>query len=78
MGKLMVAEGLGVSVLPDYSVVGDPLCATGLITHRPISGDDTMVRLLMVTRDVAVVPAAVRVMQSALLARALTYQQSRA
>ena len=24
MGKLMVAEGLGVSVLPDYSVVGDP------------------------------------------------------
>ena len=69
MGKLMVAEGLGVSVLPDYSVVGDPLCAAGLITHRPISGDDTTVRLLMVTRDVAVVPAAVRVMQSALLAR---------
>ena len=25
MGKLMVAEGLGVTVLPDFSVVGDPL-----------------------------------------------------
>ena len=23
--RLMVAEGLGVTVLPDYSVVGDPL-----------------------------------------------------
>ncbi|QWZ08756.1 LysR family transcriptional regulator [Nocardioides panacis] len=77
MGKLMVAEGLGVSVLPDYSVVGDPLCTAGLITHRPIAGDDTTVRLLLVTRDVAVVPAAVRVMQSALLARARDYRQER-
>ncbi len=25
MGKLMVAEGLGATVLPDFSVVGDPL-----------------------------------------------------
>ena len=25
MGKLMVAAGLGVAVLPDYSVIGDPL-----------------------------------------------------
>ena len=25
MGKLMVAEGLGATVLPDFSVIGDPL-----------------------------------------------------
>ena len=35
MGKLMVAEGLGVTVLPDYSLVGDPLCTAGLITYPP-------------------------------------------
>ena len=78
MGKLMVAEGLGVTVLPDYSLVGDPLCTAGLITHRPISGDDTTVTLLMVTRNVAVVPPALRDMQSALLDRARAYQQDQA
>ena len=78
MGKLMVAEGLGVTVLPDYSLVSDPLCTAGLITYRPIAGDDTPVTLLMVTRSVAVVPAALRVLQSALLDRAREYQQNRA
>jgi DNA-binding transcriptional LysR family regulator len=37
MGKLMVAEGLGVTVLPDFSVVGDPLHRQGLIVARPLS-----------------------------------------
>ena len=74
----MVAEGLGVTVLPDYSLVGDPLCTAGLITYRPIAGDDTPVTLLMVTRNVAVVPPALRVMQSALLDRAREYQQNHA
>ena len=78
MGKLMVAEGLGVTVLPDYSLVGDPLCSAGLITFRPIAGDDTPVTLLMVTRSVAVVPPAVRVMQVALLDRAREYQRTHA
>jgi DNA-binding transcriptional LysR family regulator len=45
MGKVMVADGLGVTVLPDYSVVGDPLERAGLITTRPIAGDRTVVRL---------------------------------
>ncbi|MEW1611983.1 MULTISPECIES: LysR family transcriptional regulator [unclassified Streptomyces] len=50
MGKLMVAEGLGVTVLPDYSVVGDPLERTGAITCRPLEGDSTTV-LLVVQRS---------------------------
>lgn len=37
MGKLMVAEGLGVTVLPDFSVSGDPLERGGLITYRPLA-----------------------------------------
>jgi DNA-binding transcriptional LysR family regulator len=75
MGKVMVAEGVGVSVLPDYSVVDDPLCTAGLITYRPITGVDTAVTLLMVARNVALLPATVRAMQSILLDRARRHQQ---
>ena len=45
MGKLMVAEGLGVSVLPDFSVIGDPMERNGTITWRPLAGDQTEVQL---------------------------------
>jgi len=47
MGKVMVADGLGVTVLPDYSVEGDPLQRAGLLTHRPIAGDRTTVTLVL-------------------------------
>ncbi|GII82630.1 LysR family transcriptional regulator [Sphaerisporangium siamense] len=47
MGKLMVAEGLGVTVLPDFSVLDDPLERCGAITSRPIEGDDTEVLLVL-------------------------------
>src|ERR1700761_6195642 len=50
MGKLMVAAGLGIAVLPDYSVVGDPLERSGEITHRPISDDGTGVLLVLQRR----------------------------
>ena len=74
MGTLRVAEGLGVTVLPDYSLVGDPLCTAGLVTFRPIADDDTAVRLLMVTRDVPVAAPALALMQAALLERARVYR----
>jgi DNA-binding transcriptional LysR family regulator len=47
MGKLMVAEGLGITVLPDFSVVGDPLEQRGIITWRPIADDDTGIELVI-------------------------------
>jgi DNA-binding transcriptional LysR family regulator len=50
MGKLMVAAGLGIAVLPDYSVVGDPLERSGEITHRPLSDDGTGVLLVLQRR----------------------------
>jgi DNA-binding transcriptional LysR family regulator len=50
MGKLMVAQGLGAAVLPDYSVVGDPLEQSGAIVHREIDGDDTAVLLVIQRR----------------------------
>lgn len=70
MGKLMVAEGLGVTVLPDYSVIGDPLERAGLITSRPIAKDRTRVSLVLQRRKTDHVPAAVRELHDALVSHA--------
>ncbi|MGY2873285.1 DNA-binding transcriptional LysR family regulator [Marmoricola sp. URHA0025 HA25] len=70
MGKLMVSEGLGVSVLPDYSVVGDPLERGGMITTRPIAGDRTRVTLVLLQRQTDHVPAAVRELHASLVSHA--------
>jgi DNA-binding transcriptional LysR family regulator len=59
MGKMMVAEGLGLTVLPDYSALGDPLERAGLIVLRPLAGDDTIVTMAALHRRQARVPAAV-------------------
>jgi DNA-binding transcriptional LysR family regulator len=47
MGKLMVADGLGITVLPSFSVTGDPLERSGAITWRPLAGDDTEIQLVL-------------------------------
>jgi DNA-binding transcriptional LysR family regulator len=58
MGKLMVAEGLGATVLPDFSVRGDPLVRAGLLTFRPLLVEPTDV-VMVVERPLAgSVPAA--------------------
>ncbi|MFG2727600.1 LysR family transcriptional regulator [Streptomyces canus] len=70
MGKLMVAEGLGVTVLPDFSVVGDPLERQGTITHRPIEGDMTRVLLMLQRRRAESVPQAARDLHEVFVRRA--------
>ena len=60
MGKMMVAEGIGVAVLPDYSVYGDPLERAGLIVARPIADDDTTVTMVAVRRRKARISPFVR------------------
>lgn len=50
MAKLMVADGLGVSLLPDYSIDGDPLVRAGLITSRPIVEVDVAVSVVALYR----------------------------
>jgi DNA-binding transcriptional LysR family regulator len=47
MGKLMVAEGLGITVLPDFSIISDPLERRGVITWRPLAEDRTRVQLVI-------------------------------
>ncbi len=70
MGKLMVAEGLGVTVLPDYSVIGDPFETRGVITWRPLADDRTKVELVMQRPRTGSPPRAVRDLHRIFLQRA--------
>jgi DNA-binding transcriptional LysR family regulator len=70
MGKMLVAEGLGVTVLPDYSIEEDPLVRAGVIVHRPIAGDTTTVTLLCVHRAGRQLSPAVRALQEELVRHA--------
>lgn len=70
MGKLMVAEGLGVTVLPDFSVVGDPLERSGALTFRPLADDRTRVLLMLQRRRTESVPRAARDLHAAVVRRA--------
>ncbi len=70
MGKLMVAEGLGTTVLPDFSVVGDPLERSGAITYRPLEAGDTDVLLVIQRRLSGSVPRAARDLHQIFVRRA--------
>lgn len=72
MGKVMVAEGLGLTLLPDFSVAGDPLVRAGMITTRPVAGDDTTVSLVLLERRGARPPEQVRALTSTLIQEART------
>ncbi|MGY2704639.1 LysR family transcriptional regulator [Nocardioides sp. HB32] len=74
LGKVMVAEGLGLAVLPDYSVAGDPLERAGLITARRLANDSTSVSLVLQQRRLQHVPRPVRDLEAALVARARAHR----
>jgi DNA-binding transcriptional LysR family regulator len=73
MGKAMVAAGLGISILPDFSITGDPLVRAGVLTTRPIRTDQTTVTLLMLRRHAERVPEPLRDLQTALVRQARAY-----
>lgn len=73
MGKAMVAAGLGISILPDFSITADPLVRAGILTTRPICTDHTTVTLVMLRRRSDRVPEPVRDLQTALVRRARAY-----
>ncbi|MFH8769999.1 hypothetical protein [Streptomyces sp. NPDC017958] len=56
----MVAEGLGATVLPDFSVAGDPLERIGLITYRPLAVHATGVHVMLRRRRTESVPRSAR------------------
>jgi DNA-binding transcriptional LysR family regulator len=59
MGKQMVAAGLGIALIPDYSIIGDPLERTGEIVYRRLADDDTEVFLVLQRRRSAQVQDAI-------------------
>ncbi|WP_369226282.1 LysR family transcriptional regulator [Streptomyces sp. R39] len=76
MGKLMVAEGLGATVLPDFSVIGDPLERNGVITWRPLADAEKDTEVVMVTerRRSGSYAEAVRDLHDILLERSRLYR----
>jgi DNA-binding transcriptional LysR family regulator len=76
MGKLMVAEGLGLTVLPDFSVIGDPLELHGVITWRPLADDDTGVQLVIQRTRVGSPPVAARDLHRIFVERAGSDQRA--
>lgn len=75
-GKAMVAAGLGIAILPDFSITADPLVRAGVLTTRPIATARTTVTLLMLRRRVDRVPEPLRDLQTALVRRARAYVAS--
>jgi DNA-binding transcriptional LysR family regulator len=73
MGKLMVAEGLGLTVLPDFSVIGDPLEQHGVITWRPLADDQTGVQLVIQRIRSGSPPLAARDLHRIFVERAQAY-----
>ena len=76
MGKAMVAAGLGISVLPDFSITADPLVRAGVLTTRPIRTEHTTVTLLMLRRRAERTPEPLRDLQTALLRQARAHLAS--
>jgi DNA-binding transcriptional LysR family regulator len=74
MGKLLVADRMGVTVLPDYSVVDDPLTRAGLLLHRPLAEDHTTITLALVERRAQRMPESVRELRHALVRRGQAYR----
>jgi DNA-binding transcriptional LysR family regulator len=70
----MVAQGLGLTLLPDYSVEGDPLTVSGVLTYRRLLDDDTRVRLLMVVRERPASAPALQALQASLVRFAAEYR----
>jgi DNA-binding transcriptional LysR family regulator len=75
MGKLMVAAGLGVVVLPSYSVLGDPLQERGAITYREIEDDEVGVRLVIQRRRSGRPSRATRDLHDLFVENARLYEQ---
>jgi DNA-binding transcriptional LysR family regulator len=77
MGKLMVAEGLGATLLPDFSLIDDPLERGGQITWRPFCDDDTEVWLVIRRPRSGSHPRAARDLYSMFVDRARALKDTR-
>lgn len=70
MAKALVAEGLGVTVMPDYAVAGGTLHRTGRLSTLRVAGDTARVTLQLRQRSSSEHPVPVRGLVAALRAEA--------
>ncbi len=70
MAKQMVAAGIGIAVLPDFSVMGDPLLDTGLVVVRPLETTEASVTMVALHSRSGRIPEGVRDLLGHLLGRA--------
>ena len=75
-GKAMVADGAGLTVLPQYSVDGDALQRSGAIVHRPIASLDLTASLVLRVRRGERVSPQLAVLRDLLTRRAADLRQS--
>lgn len=48
--RRMVASGLGVALMPDFTLVDEPLEAAGTVVARPLEDEDTVIRMVLLRR----------------------------
>lgn len=70
IGKLMVAQGLGVMLLPEFSVADDPLELAGLIVRRPLAAPSPAVRLVLLERRATTLPGQAQALREVFVAQA--------
>jgi DNA-binding transcriptional LysR family regulator len=76
-GKALVAAGVGVTILPDYSVIGDPLETAGVLAVRPLAGIATPVSMLILRRATDRVPPSIQNFENTLVGLARDHPQGR-
>lgn len=72
LGMAMAAEGLGITVLPDFTVHGHPLARTGAVAYLPLAESPPTVTLVSLQRPGGG-PRAVRDLETTLVRRARDY-----
>lgn len=77
VAKSLVAKGVGPSLLPDYSIAGDPLEEAGIITARPISAPTPLVTMLLLRRQFERIPPDIADFENTLVGVAQAHPQGR-
>ncbi len=75
MAKSLVAKGVGPSLLPDYSIAGDPLEEAGIITARPLSVPTPRVSMLLLRRQFDRLPPDIAELEETLIRIARSHPQ---
>lgn len=74
--KRMIATGVGVTLLPEFSMVSDLLSRSGEIIYRPLVGEYAGIRLSLIWRKRAYLPRAAQLLGSVIREEASRHPMS--